>query len=461
MRKILAALVGLVMIFGMCVSCLDSEEVATTPNVYLSSISINDIETEVLSKTTSGKDTTIIETYCGDSCLFAIDHLAGIAYNVDSLPMGTDVRRVSLNMEVVGGYAYYYKGDTLKSFSSADSIDFTSPVRFALYATDGVASRTYIISLNVHQTNVDSLIWTRVENNNFYGGIMTAEKMIQFNDHLMVFGDMAGQPTVMAGQLASQFSFSSKEWPLSGVVGEVDYSSIVTHDGVVYLLAEGKLYSSITTIEWTAESPERTFSSMVGVVDGKLYLNEGGMIVACEPYVINSESNHVQFTHNWEEVQLVDETIFPVNPWVLETQLKTNPNIIRTTLVGVPSCDADQSVTVWSKLSVESVWTYYNHIQGNPQVCPLLERLTVIAYDGKLYAFGGTDKDNTIQAFEAMYCSNDGGITWWKQLKKVGFPEELKGYDDAFACVVDSDKCIWILCSDGRMFRGRIGRLIN
>lgn len=460
MRKILATLVYLAMIVGVFTSCLDSDdELVLTPNVYLESFSINDIETEIPSKTESGKDTTIIKKVYGDSYLFAIDHLNGLVYNVDSLPKGTDVTRVTVNLTLVGGYATYLQGETVKAYSSTDSIDFTSPVRFTLYANDREHAKNYRVCLNVHQADMDSLVWTRIEDNNFHGGRMTAEKMVQLHDHLMVYGEMDGKPTVMAGKLADDFNFAQKEWPLKGIEGTVDYSSIVAYENVVYLLADGKLYSSINSVDWTAESSERTFTSMVGIADGKLYLNEGGVLVACDPEERSASDRVEQLTHDWEVVQAVDESLFPVNPWVVEEPLATNPLVKRTTLVGVPRGYAGKYATVWSKLSIESEWTCYPEIPGNGLACPLLERLTVISYDRQLYAFGGSDNEGTLLPFEAVFASTDGGITWWKQDAEVGLPEELKGYDEPFACVVDTADNIWILCSDGRMFRGNIGRL--
>jgi hypothetical protein len=32
----------------------------------------------------------------------------------------------------------------------------------------------------------------------------------------------------------------------------------------------------------------------------------------------------------------------------------------------------------------------------------------------------------------------------------------LEGYDEPFACVVDTERNIWIVCSNGMMFKGRI-----
>ena len=457
MKRILTLVAGILATASLLTSCLGTEELELSSNAYIVSFSINDIKTEIPSKTASGEDTTIVKTVTGSHYTFAIDHVKGEVYNVDSLPKGTDVTRVSVNMTVDAGYVYRYENEENKLFTTKDSVDFTYPVLFSLYSYDNLSSRSYYIRLNVHQSDVDSLVWTPMKNNNFHAGSMTAEKMVQLGDQLLIFGEMNGQPTMMSGQLNNRFSFAPEEYPLSGVAGKVDYSSIVAHENAVYLLADGKLYSSLTGVEWTEESPERTFTSMVGIVEGKLCLNANDTIVACAPYEWSADNNVECFTHDWEVVQVVNGDIFPVSPWVVSAPLTTNEQLIRTTLFGYPSNYAGKSVSIWSKISTDKKWTYYNPIEGNGQECPALERLTVISYDDKLCAFGGAEKGGNVEAFEAIYTSEDGGITWWKQEKKIGFPEELKGYNDPFACVVDTDENIWIVCSNGLMFKGRIG----
>lgn len=455
-KKILSLLGGLLVVASLFTSCLKDEDYVLSGNAVITSFSINDILTKVSSTTAAGKDTTVTQKVYGSSYTFAIDQLAGVVYNIDSLPKGTDVTHVTTNMTIEGGSVYYYQNEETKVYSKEDSIDFSKPVRFTVYSADGKGSRNYYIRLNVHQTDVDSLVWTRIEENNFHAGHMTAEKMVQLRDYLMVFGEMDGVPTVMGGQLKNNFHFSQKEWALNGVSGEVDYSSIVAHENAIYLLADGKLYSSLFAVDWTPESPERTFTSMVGVIDGKLCLNEGGTIVACDPYEWSTDNRVEHFTHDWEVVQTVDEALFPVSPSVVSSRLRTNTDIGRTTLFGYPQGYTGNNVSIWTKLTTDPTWTYYQPIEGNGQACPALERLTVVDYDDKLYAFGGAAKDGSSKAFEAIFTSTDGGITWWKQRKKIGFPEELKGYDEPFACVVDTERNIWIVCSNGMMFKGRI-----
>lgn len=449
---------GVLVTAGLFTSCLeDHSDIVLSGNAVITSFSFNDIKTSVPSKTPSGKDTTETKVTYGSAYIFAIDHLAGKIYNVDSLPKGTDVTGVTVNLGYEGGYVYYYQGEETKPYIMEDSIDFSNPVRFVVNAADGSGSRSYFVHLNVHKSESDSLVWIPVKDNNFHAGQMTAEKMLQLRDYMGVFGEKDGVPTVMAGEKLDKFRFSPKEWPLLGITGQVDYSSIVACHGVAYLLTkEGKLYSSVDMVEWNQESPERTFTSMVGVADSMLYLNEGGTFVACKPHDWRMVGG-VQHTHDWLTVQTVDENLFPVSPSVVSVPLRTNPSIVRTTLFGYPRNYTGKYVSTWSKLSNDSVWTYYNPIEENLLPCPQLERLTVINFNGNLYAFGGAAKDGSVEAFEAMFQSVDGGITWRKLRKKIGLPQELKGYTDPYACVVDENETIWLMCSNGLMFKGRIG----
>lgn len=459
MRRILALMAGILATAGLLTSCLESDEVVLSSNAYIASFSIDDIKTEIPSKTASGKDTTIVKTVYGSKYTFAIDHVAGEVYNVDSLPAGTDVTRVLVNMTFDGGYVSYYQDNETKIYTSEDSIDFTLPVRFTVYSADGSGSRNYNIRLNVHQADADSLVWTRVEDNKFHGGRMTAEKIVQVLDYLMVFGEMDGVPTMMGGKIEFPFNYAKKEWPLMGLhsQAQVDYSSIVSHKNALYLLADGKLYSSISGVEWIAEAKERTFTAILGEADGKLYLSQADTIVACNTYDWTLVDEVDTLIRDWEVVQAVDESLLPVNPSMVTLPLRTNSQIMRTTLIGAPRvANGGGAVSVWTKLSTDDKWTYYNPVAGNPYACPVLDRLMVIGHNNRLYAFGGASRSGDIAPFEALYASSDGGITWWKQSTKMGFPEELKGYDEPFACVKDTEGRIWLQCSDGRLFCGSL-----
>lgn len=449
MRKIISLLGTFWAVSCLLTSCLENETVELSPNASIASFSINDITTTIKTQTSDGRDTTTKVTVDGDLYPFAIDHVNGLVYNVDSLPQGTDVSAVTVNLGVNGGYALY--GEEPKVYASEDSIDFTRPVKFSIVAADGEGARNYYISINVHQTNVDSLMWQAIESN-FPCRQMTAEKAVVLDKTLIVFGETpdGAAYTVSSTDDAAHWTAPA----LMAVQGSVDFASITSYNGILYLLADGKLFSSTDKcVSWVAEVPERTFTTMIGAVDGELHLLEGSCIVST-PFA-DAVLEGATLTQGWDTLQTVDVTTFPMAPWAITVPLPSNPYVNRTTLVGVPKDYAGNTVSVWAKLSTEARWTAYEKIASNKDECPLLERLTVISYANSMYAFGGASVDGELEAFEAVYVSTDGGITWQKRTKNIGLPVQLRGNDQPFASLVDNDHRIWIIPNDGgNLYRG-------
>lgn len=448
MKKIVATLGCFVVAALLLTSCLDDEtEYELTAYASITSFSINDIETVVTATTSEGTDTTYTTTVTGSDYLFTIDHLAGEVYNRDSLPVGTDVTKVTVNLGFEGYYAVRGEGDEAVAYSSTDSIDFSSPVRFTIYATDGTSARPYYIRLNVHQTEADSLMWQRVENTTFPGEKMQQQKALTKGGRLYVFAQ-SEEGLLVASTLLTDGVQWTDAVVAEGLQGEADCRSAVVLDGRFYLLASGKLYVSEEGTDWVLATDEMDFSDMVAATDNMLYLRSGNKVIAGTP------------AEGWDTIQTVNTATFPHAPSVVKSVLSSNESITRTVLVGTTESETDSYAKVWVKLSNENVWTYYN---DQTYGCPALQHLTVIGYDGRLYAFGGRglNGNDGLQAFESIYTSTDGGVTWQRQRKVIGLPAELLGFDGYYSCVVDEESnCIWIMCSgSGAVYKGRISRL--
>lgn len=449
MKKIIATLGSLIAVTFILSSCLEDDyEYELTSEAYISSFSINDIKTETQSTTESGTDTTIITTLTGSDYTFAIDQLTGSIYNVDSLPQGTDITKVTINVGFTGNYILY--GDESKTYHSSDSVDFSSPVKFSVYATDNISSKTYYIKLNVHQADPDSLLWQKVKESDFPGETMEKQKALLANGQVYVFALVGDKLHV-----TSTSQEDGRTWlPLTaaeGYTGNADCECIVTHDDLFYMTVDKWLYSSTDGIHWVTQS-EGVIGDMIASADGNLYLNNEGIIVAGTP------------SEGWTEVQRVDTNTFPRTPWAISKTLKTNNHIVQTTLVGVPSNYTGTDAVVWSKLSTERNWTYYNPIANNNAGCPILKDMVVIDYDNKFYAFGGRglNGEEAIEPFEGFFISKDGGITWAKQTTKVCLPEDLYGFEGGFSSLVDDEQYIWIMCSgSNNVYKGRMNRVVK
>ena len=155
---------------GMMASCLSSSD--DNSSTLYNDAAITSFSLGTLKRTVTTADTTYTTTVTGSSYKFNISQVAewdeslGRAvrhiYNTDSLPTGTDVTRVvctvaSRNSGIV--VVQDADSDTLRYYSSTDSLDFTKPRSFLVYSTDGTNSQEYLVKLNVHQEEANGFDW--------------------------------------------------------------------------------------------------------------------------------------------------------------------------------------------------------------------------------------------------------------------------------------------------------------
>ena len=86
------------------------------------------------------------KTYAGSAYQFFIDQKARVVYNVDSLPIGTDVTAVYCAVSTLNnGLAMLvdHTTETMSYHSSSTPVDFTEPRKFRIYSSDGSGYTTY------------------------------------------------------------------------------------------------------------------------------------------------------------------------------------------------------------------------------------------------------------------------------------------------------------------------------
>ena len=112
------------------------------------------------------EDTKVLDNL--DKVFFSIDLTTANIFNADSLPYGTDVRKL-VPVITTGGVSALEisvprpnKADTVYNYieNSTDSIDFSNgPVTLRLTSYDGTATMSYTVKVNVHKVKSDSLAW--------------------------------------------------------------------------------------------------------------------------------------------------------------------------------------------------------------------------------------------------------------------------------------------------------------
>lgn len=160
----------LLTVLAVMSSCLKSDDNTVTlyDDAAITAFSLGTMNRYLHTTSSTGTDSIYKNTYAGSDYLFHIDQITHRVYNTDSLPVGTDVAHVICGVATRNSGLVIIQDmdtDTLRYFSSSDSIDFTQPRKFIIYSTDGSGSTEYTISVNVHKEEADEFVWQRMEDN--------------------------------------------------------------------------------------------------------------------------------------------------------------------------------------------------------------------------------------------------------------------------------------------------------
>ncbi len=152
----------------MMASCIkdSNTEVTLYNDAAITAFSLGTLSKTTYTTASDGTDSLITTSFDGKSFTFSIDQVNRMIFNRDSLPLGTNVTKVVCNLSTrnngVACYVDKEDKDKYYYYNSGDSIDFSTPREFLVYASDGNGSTKYIIKINVHQQEGNEFIWHRV-----------------------------------------------------------------------------------------------------------------------------------------------------------------------------------------------------------------------------------------------------------------------------------------------------------
>ena len=438
--KFLTVITGLLMAAFMITSCLndDDNEVTLSSESSITAFSIKDnIETKYTAKV-NGKDTTLTATVKGSDYPFIIDQVERRIYNADSLPVGTNVSKVVVEITADTPYILIVANkDSL--WTSTDSLNFENPVKFKVMAQSMEYGAVYTAEINVHKQEPDSLVWSNLSSD-FNGSAIQAQKAVYFNDKIYVFARQdEGKVAVTTTSITDGHSWSALQ-PLS--LEKADYSTAMTWGDHLYIIAENQLYQSENGTDWSKIESAPKLKMLVS----NIYSQN------------NPEENNKQESvpYGFPETSL-SFVSYPLN---------TNSSIDRMLVLGENPIATDTTSVVWAQLSTENTWGNYPPEKDNLDFCPKLENIAMIHYNNQLYAFGGPGKKNgsNLAPFSAFYESVNNGIIWQQVKRYVFFPEEFsnlyKQADGNYSYVIDKNNYLWIMWSkSGQVWRGRINKL--
>ena len=450
--RVLNIFIGLFIAACTISSCLDSDyiEYEYSSNASITAFSITDSIVTYYPSVVDGVDTTLSKGVVGTDYPFIINQHEGLIYNADSLPVGTDVSKVVVNM-THDGYAVYIVAETDTLWSEEDSLNFESPVLFKILAQDGSYGRTYTAKINVHQQDPEEITWTKMTGN--FSSNIQKQKALYANGHIYVFAEQESQ-------VAMTMTTDGKVWTeltSINIPTKADYTSAMAWGNQLYILADNSLYTSTDGLQWNMVETSQKFATLTANYHS-----------ATSQKMIGSDTDnyYIESTDgiHWNRYEAMPEDFPTSNISFASYSLDTNEAINRLVLMGNNGVSSDTTNVVWSQLQNEKVW---NDLESptDAKACPNLENMSMIHYNDMLYVFGGAGQhQGAIEAFSAFYQSKDNGITWTAANKKMTFPEEFSAlYEQTkgnYSCIVDSQQFIWIMWSQtGEVWRGRINKL--
>lgn len=471
--KFLPLIVVLFAATSIMTSCLDNdvEQITYTSETSITGFSLGTLNIDRIGKDQNGEDSAYVDTLDCSNYPFTINQLTREIENKDSLPYGTHIDKVITNVTYDAGILVYKpKGaekDTL--WTSTDSIDFSgdtyctstnknSPIEFKVWAYSNAIGQAYKVKINVHQQVPDTIAWKKFDNS-FSNGNLSKQKAVYANGKVYVFGKNGNNTHIEYSDVSDD---NPDSWtPVTINITDVDTYSATAWAGNIYFLAgatnDKQLYKlSVITNKIELVSTE-TFEMLIG-----------GNDIKSELYTVKGGKSGIYKENTWTE-DADPFTLFPAGkPFFSNTTTASYNSNITTTVAlcyNQGNTANDTTALVFNRISSDNKWE--ERMQNLP--LPNLENVTMIYYDGKLYAFGGGYKE--IKPFSQFYCSTDNGLCWRPVTECMAFPAEFselytahsKNYSCAVTPKLESETSrgnfIWIVWEDGSICRGRINRL--
>lgn len=459
--RILPSLVaGIMAASAFLSSCLgnDYEDIEYPSESSISAFSIGTLHQTFYGKDSKGNDSVYTDTVSYASVPFTIDQINRRIYNNDSLPKDVDITRVVASISADNA-VYYEKNGKDTIWSSADSLDFSNSITFKVMAFSKIQNtfvfgEPYTVKLNVHKLNPDSLVWKHFGDKKFDGNITLSEqKAVYLNNYIYVFGK-TGTETKVYKTPVDRGNLSGWDDVTPAGIADLNIYSAVTFNNDIYYIAGGNLYKSV-------EQPSQVgrisgLSSLISTNDDKL--------------LAYRETDNQVVTLNADGSEIADKNSSFVSGYnlsgrfsAISMQTSHNKSLWRTIVMANNTVETDTTANVFSYITSDSEWIKYQ--PNNPTTCPNQSNISMISYDGKLYAYG--------ENFDYFYSSIDNGLNWKKEEEYMLFPDKqkensisLETYRNggSYSTVVEEDgnkgSFIWFIWKDGTSTRACLNRLL-
>lgn len=430
-----------------------------------------------------------------DSVFFSIDLRNGMIFNADSLPKGTNITKLKLNVDfdqevsevmitMEGGK--HRTGTTSLRSNPNDTIDFSGKVTMDVTSADKAITYQYQIKVNVHKTDPDSLTWDKMAVRQLPSRMPDPadQKTVAFGDKVYtIITEKDGSNTIATTDTTDINSWNKQKLSL-GFSPQI--RTLTATEKALYILdSQNNLYASTDGTAWNA-----TGKKWIGIVGGYgdyllgIRENSQKLIHTSYPdnnvlkesevesgFPVSGASNFVYYSNKWAVVpmgfltggrdshgRISDSTwAFDGDNWCIISQTP-GPALTDATMVRYISF---RRVNNQSGYDEYQVWM----ILGGKNDEGKFNRSVYISYDNGVNWQKGseylqlpeyipmmTQLDNVV-----LYTKMSGNIAGWKRAPQRALPPMMRiGYE------IDGDTIIWD-CPYIYLFGGRLedGRLSN
>ena len=452
--KSIFAYIGILLL----VSCVKSKETESTPYCAITSFGVNSIVSYVPYKTSTGT-TTIKRTVSGSSILFEINQETGLINTVKPLPNWINLTKVVPTF-TCHGTLQYKSGDNYYTITSGkDSLDFTEPHILRSVSSDGLYSKSYLVSFTKNTEASDTILWSSVVSNldledEKHRSIVLAATYPdkQGTDSLVrrifIFSkNNDGKPQVTSTTDHSDATTWTNAEELIGADGIIDPYSVMVHQNELYAIDnQGKLYKSTENVKGVVwmKVAEKGISRLLASDNYYLYAYDGTNIIATEDFT------------NWKECGNKNLEMLPTRCFYSFYRQSYNNTQVNIAMMGGLNDNNKNNGVTWYKVTdtqddVIDPWQFIDVSNETNIGYPYLQETSTVMYGDNLYTMGRTFTEQ----FLGMYRSEDNGISWKLQTKMWRLPESLEATNGA-ASMVLIDKSFYVFQIGGKIWKGSI-----
>lgn len=447
--KFLSVIVSFLLVSVATTSCLDNDNnIEYSPDAIIKAFEIDTIHGVTYNFTINqfGPDGT------------------GEIYNQDSLPLGADtiinrilITTLNTTSGIITSYNPVTKQDTILNIS--DSLDLRNPITIKVWSLEAWANngegpiKQYSIKVNVHKQDPDSMQWVKMPA--ALPGSLTGQQTAVLlkegiTNSICVYTANSAYKGTLSGNGSVTWNLISR-----GALPPTALTSLVNFKDVLYATTgDGKVYQSTNGENWTeyialngpnvllltafpenSKNLNKKIVGIAGIVGGKFAI---------------TNADATGWTVSANEVPTVAANGSPAFPKLnnISSTVYLNPTNIQTAMImGNNRNTSDTASIAWTTIDGMD-WVAFPK-SSNKTFCPDLINPSVIHYNNAFYAFGGP--------FSAFYKSI-AGIAWHQADSKFWMPVEFKDRQE-YSMVVDKDNYIWIMWSNGEVWRGRLNKL--